>query len=72
MSFVLKVFKMMLVIFSCSYFFAMIFKIGLDIQNDYFNWDKFGVKGVDQPEHFTSFYGLNLMERHNVDSDASY
>ena len=43
MSFVLKIFKMMIVIFSCSYFFAMIFKIGLDIQNDFFNWDEYAV-----------------------------
>ena len=38
-SFCLKILKMMLLIFSCSYFFAMIFKILLDIQNDYRDWD---------------------------------
>jgi hypothetical protein len=47
MSFALKMLKMMMVIFSCSYFFAMVFKIGLDIQNDYFNWDTFAVDGED-------------------------
>lgn len=45
MSFALKVFKMSLVIFSCSYFFAMIFKIGLDIQNDIYNWDSYAEEG---------------------------
>lgn len=39
MSFVLKVLKMTLVIFSCSYFFAMIFKIFLDLQRDIMDWD---------------------------------
>ena len=72
MSFVLKVFKMMLVIFSCSYFFAMIFKIGLDIQNDIYNWDRYAVQGQEQDEHFTQFYQLTELENVETDSDMKY
>jgi hypothetical protein len=58
MSYILKTLKLILVITSCSYFFAMSFKILTEIEADYKNWDDFGT-GEEEPEHFTSFYGLS-------------
>lgn len=71
-SFFLKVVKIMLVIFSCSYFFAMIFKICLDIQNDYCDWDGNALDNSTQPEHFTHFYGLDELEKNMMHTDFRY
>ena len=59
MSFVLKTLKLILVITSCSYFFAMSFKILIEIQADVNNWDDFADEPIeDEPEHFAQFYDL--------------
>ena len=60
-SYLLKIFKILLIICSLSYFFAMTFKICINIQNDYYNWDNYS-DGKPQPEHFTMFYGLENLE----------
>ena len=59
MSFVLKTLKLILVITSCSYFFAMSFKILIEIKADVNNWDDFADGPIeDEPEHFAQFYDL--------------
>lgn len=62
MSFILKTLKVIIVIASCSYFFGMAFKILIEIEADLNNWDDYGNgNSDDQPEHFTSFYGLDCV-----------
>ena len=58
-SFFLKFLEVMIIIVCCCYYFAMVFKILCELQNEILGWDNFGVEGVDEPEHFTSFYGIS-------------
>ena len=61
MGFFIKSLKILIVITSCSYVFAMLFQLLLEIQSDYMKWDECAPPGMDQslePEHFVSFYGL--------------
>jgi hypothetical protein len=65
MSFFIKILKILIIVCSCSYFFAMLFQLLLEIQSDYYNWDEFTPPGTDysdQPEHFVSYYGLGYDE----------
>jgi hypothetical protein len=60
MSYFLKTLKLILVITSCSYFFAMLFKILIEIQGDLMNLDEYNTDPShdSEPEHFTEFYDL--------------
>ena len=65
MGFFIKSLKILIVITSCSYVFAMLFQLLLEIQSDYMKWDEFALPGSDpslEPEHFVSFYGLEYHE----------
>lgn len=58
-SFFLKFLEVIIIIICCCYYFAMVFKILCELQNEILGWDNFGEEGVDEPEHFTSFYGIS-------------
>jgi hypothetical protein len=61
MSYMLALLKITIIISSCSYLFGMLFKFTLEVQNDIMNWDNFTLDGSEQPEHFTTFYGMENM-----------
>ena len=44
-AFILKIAKILVFVLSCSYFFAMGFKMLTDIQNDVMNWDEYSKVG---------------------------
>lgn len=54
----MKMIKILIVISSASFFFAMIFRFIMQIESDIFNWDKFNESGEEEPEHFLSFYAF--------------
>jgi len=59
MSYFLKIVKIVIIIGSCSYFFGMIFKFVIEIQNEAFLFDNFADdKSLPQEEHFTTFYSF--------------
>jgi hypothetical protein len=54
LSFCLKVLKLLILISSISYFFAMSFKILLEVQEDFMGWGSFAESDpeYEAPEHF--------------------
>ena len=59
MSYFLKIVKIVIIIGSCSYFFGMIFKFVIEIQNEALLFDNFAYdKSLPQEEHFTTFYSF--------------
>jgi hypothetical protein len=61
MSFFVKAIEILIIISTCSYFFAMLFQLLLEIQSDVMKWDEFAPPGTnisEEPEHFITFYNL--------------
>ena len=61
MGFLLKIMKIMIIISSCSYLFAMLFQLLVEIQGDLNNWDEFKPEYEsydEEPEHFVSYFSL--------------
>lgn len=59
MSYFLKIVKIVIIIGSCSYFFGMIFKFVIEIQNEALLFDNFADdESLPQEEHFTTFYSF--------------
>ena len=59
MSYFLKIVKIVIIIGSCSYFFGMLFKFVIEIQNEALLFDNFANdKTLPQEEHFTTFYSF--------------
>ena len=67
-SFTLKFIEVIIIIICVCYYFAMAFKILCEIQNELFGWDNFNEEGLDEPEHFTNFYGISPEGRWGMDA----
>jgi hypothetical protein len=54
----LKLVQILITLACTSYFFAMLFRFVIQLESDILNYDEYGEKGVDEPEHFLTFYGF--------------
>ena len=65
LSFTLKVLKLLILISSISYFFAMSFKIVMEVQEDFAGWNFDEENGIETPEHFYDYFKLEEQTNFN-------